>query len=202
MTTVVVARKGNQVAIAAESLVTFGDTKLAPDLEANEKLFQVGDTWFGLAGSMAHFPVMRSVLKTMHEQGTLLLYDRDSVFDTFRKVHELLKEKYFLNTKEDDDDPYESSQVSCLIANPSGIYGVYSYREVFVFDKYWGLGSGRNFALGAMHHAYTRSKTALAVAMAGVEAGAALDKSSAPPFKWQVIELNVPADVNVVGEKK
>ena len=39
MTTVVVARKGGQVAIAGDSLVTFGDTRLAHGYEANDKLF-------------------------------------------------------------------------------------------------------------------------------------------------------------------
>ena len=45
MTTVVVVRKGNTVAIAADTLVTFGDTRLAHGYEANEKLFKVGDSW-------------------------------------------------------------------------------------------------------------------------------------------------------------
>ena len=187
MATVVVAKKNGQVALAADSLVTFGDTKLAPDLEANHKLFEVNGSWFGLAGTMAHFPVMKSALAALGED--LKLRNRDEVFNTFRTVHELLKEKYFLNTKEDDDDPYESMQVTCLIANTTGIYGVYSYREVFSFDKFWGLGSGRNFALGAMHYAYPKLKTAEAIARAGVEAGAALDKSSALPYRMQVLEL-------------
>jgi ATP-dependent protease HslVU (ClpYQ) peptidase subunit len=94
-----------------------------------------------------------------------------------------LKEKYFLNTKEDDDDPYESSQLTSLIANPYGIFGVYSYREVFCFERFWGIGSGRSFALGAMHAAYTRVDSAREVAQAGVEAGAEFDKSSAAPFR-------------------
>lgn len=187
MTTVVVVKKNRQLAIAADSLVTFGDTKLAPDLEANEKLFEVNGSWFGLAGTMAHFPVMRSALASMGDE--LKLRNRDEIFNSFRTVHELLKEKYFLNTKEDDDDPYESMQVTCMIANATGIYGVYSYREVFSFDKFWGLGSGRNFALGAMQYAYPKLKTAAAIAKAGVEAGAALDKSSSLPFRMQVLAL-------------
>ena len=187
MTTVVVAKKAGQVAIATDSLVTFGETKLSPDLEANDKLFEVNGSWFGLAGSMAHFPVMKSALRALGDD--LKLRGRDEVFQTYRAVHELLKDKYFLNTKEDADDPYESSQVSCMIANDSGIYGVYSYREVFAFDKFWGLGSGRNFALGAMHYAYPKPKTAAQVAGAGVEAGAALDKSSALPLQIQVLDL-------------
>ena len=62
MTTVVVVRKNNEVAIASDSLVTFGDTRLGPDYEANRKIIRVGDTYLGLAGSTAHFVVVERAL--------------------------------------------------------------------------------------------------------------------------------------------
>jgi ATP-dependent HslUV protease subunit HslV len=124
---------------------------------------------------------MRKLLANMGED--CRLGSRDEVFETFSKVHEILKEKYFLNTKEDEDDPYESSQLTSLIANPRGIFGVYSYREVFSFDRFWGIGSGRNFALGAMYAVYDHVGSAREVAEAGVRAGAEFDKSSSAPFR-------------------
>lgn len=123
MTTCVVVKKGGEVAIAADSLVTFGDTRLARGYEQNQKIFQVGESLIALAGTTAHFPVMRSLLAGLADE--CRLGTRDDVFRTFLKVHEKLKDEYFVNTKEDDDDPYESSQITCLIANPTGIYGVY-----------------------------------------------------------------------------
>jgi ATP-dependent HslUV protease subunit HslV len=181
MTTCVVVKKNNEVAIASDSLVTFGDTRLSNDYEANEKIFRVADSYVALAGTAAHFPVMRKLLSNMCED--CKLGSRDEVFETFSKVHEILKEKYFLNTKEDEDDPYESSQITSLIANPNGIFGVYSYREVFSFERFWGIGSGRNFALGAMWAAYEHVNSAREIAEIGVKAGAEFDKSSSGPFR-------------------
>ncbi|MES2536399.1 MAG: MFS transporter [Pseudomonadota bacterium] len=181
MTTCVVVRKKNEIAIASDSLVTFGDTRLSNAYEANEKIFQVGESYVTLAGTAAHFPVMRKLLTEMADE--CKLDSRDEVFETFSKVHQILKEKYFLNTKEDEEDPYESSQITSLIANPRGIFGVYSLREVFSFDRFWGIGSGRNFALGAMHAVYDRVETAREVAEIGVQAGAEFDKSSSAPFR-------------------
>jgi ATP-dependent protease HslVU (ClpYQ) peptidase subunit len=181
MTTCVVVKKDNEIAIASDSLVTFGDTRLSNAYEANDKIFQVGESYITLAGTAAHFPVMRKLLTEMGEE--CRLSNRDEVFETYSKVHQLLKEKYFLNTKEDEDDPYESSQITSLIANQYGIFGVYSYREVFSFDRFWGIGSGRNFALGAMYAAYDRVKSAREVAEIGVKAGAEFDKSSSAPFR-------------------
>ena len=91
--------------------------------------------------------------------------------------------RFFLNPKEEDGDPYESSQITALIANASGIYGVYSYREVFSFDRFWGIGSGRNFALGAMYATYDRTASARRIAEIGVKAGAEFDKSSSLPAR-------------------
>lgn len=181
MTTCVVVKKNHEIAIATDSLVTFGDTRLSVAYEANDKIFQVGQSHIALAGTAAHFPVMRKLFAGMGDD--CKLESRDEVFETFSKVHEILKEKYFLNTKEDEDDPYESSQITALIANPGGIFGVYSYREVFSFERFWGIGSGRSFALGAMYAAYDRVATAREVAEIGVQAGAEFDKSSAGPFR-------------------
>jgi ATP-dependent HslUV protease subunit HslV len=183
MTTCVVVRKNNEVAIASDSLVTFGDTRLSHAYEANEKIFQVGQSFVTLAGTAAHFPVMRKLLTEMQAAGECKLGSREEVFETYTAVHNILKDKYFLNTKEDEDDPYESSQITSLIANPYGIFGVYSYREVFSFERFWGIGSGRNFALGAMYAVYEKISTAREIALVGAEAGAEFDKSSSGPFR-------------------
>ncbi len=181
MTTCVVVKKNNEVAIASDSLVTFGDTRLSNAYEANEKIFKVGESYITLAGTAAHFPVMRKLLTEMDEE--CKLGSRDEVFETYSKVHQILKEKYFLNVKEDEEDPYESSQITSLVANPYGIFGVYSYREIFSFDRFWGIGSGRNFALGAMYAVYEKAESAREIAEIGVRAGAEFDKSSSAPFR-------------------
>jgi ATP-dependent HslUV protease, peptidase subunit HslV len=188
MTTVTVVRKGGTVAIAADTLVTFGDTRLSHGYEANEKLFRIGSSWFGAAGTTAHFPVLRKALGAV-KADELKLNSRDEVFDTFLKLHPMLKEQFFLNSKEEDADPYESSQFTALIANASGIYGVYSYREVFEFDRFWAIGSGRSFALGAMYAAWDRTRSARELAELGVRAGCEFDKNSSGPVRVHTLKL-------------
>jgi len=111
------------------------------------------------------------------------------VFDTFLKLHPKLKETYFLNPKEEDADPYESSQFTALIANAAGIFGVYSYREVFEFDRFWSVGTGRSFALGAMYANYDKAKSARELAELGVRAGCEFDKNSSGPVRAHTIKL-------------
>jgi hypothetical protein len=79
-----------------------------------------------------------------------------------------------------------------VIANASGIYGLYSYREVFEFKEFWGIGSGRSFALGAMHAAYAKAKTAKEVAEAGIAAGLRVRPQLGP----------MPCDIFTLKRKK
>ena len=195
MTTIVVVKKGLQVAIAADTLVTFGDTRLGHRFEANSKIFRVeaagGLSYVALAGSAAHFPVLRKAMGALPTR-QLRLGSKDEVFDTFTKLHPVLKDTFFLQTKEDDNDPYESSQFSVVVANATGIYGLYSYREVFEFKEFWAIGSGRSFALGAMHAAWGTAKSAREVAMAGLHAGCEFDKNTAGPVEVFTIQLKKP----------
>jgi len=192
MTTLVVVKKAGQAVIATDALITFGDTRLSKRYEVNSKVFKVeapaGVSYIGMAGTVAHFPVLRKALAALPKD-QLRFGSKDEIFDTFNKVHPLLKETFFLQTKEDDNDPYESSQFSVLIANASGIYGLYSYREVFEFKEFWGIGSGRSFALGAMHATWDKAKTAREVAVAGLQAGCEFDKNSAGPVELFTVKL-------------
>lgn len=192
MTTLVVVKKAGHVAIASDTLVTFGDTSLAHRYEANSKIFKIdtpaGTSYVGMAGTVAHFPVLRKAMAALPRE-QLKLHGRDEVFDTFVKLHPLLKETFFLQTKEEENDPYESSQYTVVIANASGIYGLYSYREVFEFKEFWGIGSGRSFALGAMHACWDKAKTAREVALAGLNAGCEFDKNSAGPVEVFTLKL-------------
>jgi ATP-dependent protease HslVU (ClpYQ) peptidase subunit len=192
VTTLVVVKKAGQAVIATDALITFGDTRLSNRFEANNKIFKVdapaGVSYIGMAGTVAHFPVLRKALASLPKE-QLRFGSKDEVFDTFNKVHPVLKEAFFLQTKEDDNDPYESSQFSVLIANSSGIYGLYSYREVFEFKEFWGIGSGRSFALGAMHASWDKAKTAREVALAGMNAGCEFDKNSAGPVELFTVKL-------------
>ena len=180
MTTLTVVKKGNAVAIAADGLTTFGDTRLPRSYKGeHDKILDIAGSKIGICGSSAHHLVLLSAFSRLEE---VKLGSRMEVYETFRRLHPILKEHAFLNTKEDEDDPYESSQITALIANSSGIYGVYSYREVFEFDRVWSAGSGRSFALGAMHALYDGPLTAAEIAKAGVAAGIEFDTSSGPPI--------------------
>jgi len=180
-------RKGDSAVIAADTLTTFGTTRLAPAYDRSpQKVVAYRESFIGVAGSAAHQLVLENLLE---RNPNLDFNGRPAIYETFRKLHPLLKDEAFLNPKEEDDDPYESSQMTVMIANPTGIFAVYSMREVFEFDRFWAIGSGRDFALGAMYAVYNKAKGAAAVAEAGVIAGAEFDTGTALPINLHEVKL-------------
>lgn len=192
MSTVVVVKKSGKVCIAADSLTSFGDLKLSSVYDAaHDKILRHDENYLGIVGSAAHQLVMESVFsskKIVEKKVDIDFSSRLSIFETFRALHPVLKEKYFLNSKDEDDDPYESTQIDGLIANPFGIFGVHSLREVTEYKKFWAIGSGAEYALGAMFAVYDNA-TAEEIAFAGVSAGAEFNNASSMPISSYVIDL-------------
>ncbi|MBL4711168.1 MAG: MFS transporter [Gammaproteobacteria bacterium] len=193
MSTVVVVKKAGKVCIAADSLTSFGDLKLSSEYDAaHDKILQHNENYLGIVGSAAHQLVLESLLaskKIVEKKLEVDLSSRLSIFETFRTLHPILKEKYFLNAKDEDDDPYESTQIDALIANPFGIFGVHSLREVTEYKKFWAIGSGAEYALGAMFAVYDKNTTAEDIANVGVAAGAEFNNASSMPLSSYQLDL-------------
>lgn len=181
MSTIVVVRKGRNACIAADTLTSFGELRQAQSYEKHsDKIHRLADNYMGIIGSAAHHIVIPSLLSEVGFECSF--YSRMEIFESFRKFHPVLKDRYFLNPKEEEDDPYESSRVDALLVNPHGVFGVYSLREVFEYTRFWAIGSGSEFALGAMFASYDRYDKVEKIARVGVEAGAEFNGGTALPL--------------------
>jgi ATP-dependent HslUV protease, peptidase subunit HslV len=118
------------------------------------------------------------------------LRNSEEIYRAWLPLHRALKEEYFLNPEEHEDDAVESSRSEVLIANPHGIFGVSAHRSVLEFNRFYAYGSGYEFALGAMYARYDDvDYTAEQIAKLGVAAGAEFDDGSDTPIICQVIQL-------------
>ncbi len=188
MSTIVVARKGKQACIAADSLTTFGDIRLSNQLDCHHNKIQTfGQTHMGIVGSAAHTLVAERAFRD--KSLDIDFSTRDSTFDTLVRLHPVLKEKFFLNPKDSEEDPYETSQIDSVFINSNGIFAMFALREVYEYTRFWAVGSGAAFALGAMHAVYSKARNAREVAKAGAAAGAEFDTSSAEPLSFRTVTL-------------
>jgi len=82
----------------------------------------------------------------------------------------------------------EPDQLDALIASPTGIFGIHALREVTEYSRFWAIGSGAEYALGAMYAVYDSAASAQDIAEKGVEAGAEFNNASSMPLSSYVLD--------------
>ena len=188
MSTIVVARKGGQAAIGADTLTCLGTTKESAAYVANHsKIIRVGDSYLAVVGHAA-WPLLLSSYFARQTEAPSLESAR-AIFEAARELHRALKEEYFLNPSADSDDEFESSQFDCLIANRWGIFGLYALRSVQEYTRFYAFGSGYGYALGAMHAVYDKANSAEEVVRIGLEASAEFDGPTGLPIEIRSTHL-------------
>jgi ATP-dependent protease HslVU (ClpYQ) peptidase subunit len=187
VSTVTVVRKNGKVAIAADTQSSFGSRKLSAAYNKRaSKILRLGPSFVGLTGVAANLRVLEHVFKEVEPPA---LDSAADIFDVFLKLHERLKYDYAMNVRV--GQPYESSEMTLLIANQHGIFGIYSMREVVEHKRFWAAGSGGDYALGAMHACYDTMSDAVSIAEAGVRAAVEFDDGTGAPIESHAIRLPV-----------
>lgn len=188
MSTIVVVKKNGYAAIGADTLTTYGSiNESAHYIENHSKIIAMGASYIACVGHASIDLVLTDHFSRLKSKPRL-----NSPLDVFKmalRLHQSLKDDYFLNPHEDDDDEFESSQFSCLIASSSGIFGLHRLRSVSEYSKFYALGSGIRFALGAMHALYDKAESAEEIARAGLLAAAEFDDSTGLPMEVYTVKL-------------
>ncbi|MHC4883694.1 MAG: Ntn hydrolase family protein [Planctomycetota bacterium] len=188
MSTIVVVRKGSTACIAGDTLTKLGNTREPAEMMAgHDKITKIGSSYFGVVGHASCQMILESYFHRQKKKPSLT--SASAIFEAMRTMHQGLKDHYYLNPQEEEDDPFESSQMDFLIANTSGIYGVYSLRSVQEYTKFYAFGSGYKFALGAMKAAYDELDSAEAIAQRGIETAAYFDDATGLPMTSYTIRL-------------
>jgi ATP-dependent protease HslVU (ClpYQ) peptidase subunit len=187
MSTIVVVKKNGRVCIAADTLASWGRTKQSAAYIADmTKIVQVGDSFLGITGASTHQQVIENYFSRCEKYS---FRSPREIFETWREFHGALKSDYFLTAGDDKDVPYEQSHMHVLLANPHGIFGIYSLRSVDEYNKFWAFGSGTDYALGALYCSYDRFDNVEDIARAAVEAAAEFDSATALPMTVHSVDL-------------
>jgi ATP-dependent HslUV protease subunit HslV len=191
MSTVVAVRKNGIAVIAADTLTKWGSGKESASYVVNhEKIVEVGESYIGVTGSATFKHVLRDYFSETEEP--VELGNVTHIFRTWNQLHGALKERYYLQTG-DKDDELESTQMDVLIVNAHGIFGVAAHRTVQEFSKFYAYGSGSSYALGAMYTLYDQPDlSAEDIARRAVEAAAEFDDQSGLPLTMYSIPLAKP----------
>ena len=188
MSSIVVVKKSGKAVIAADSLTTFGHTKFGKKYQRDsEKIHKLEACYIGIVGDAAHSNVFENIVEKYADE--LSFKSRKDIFETYLHLHQLLKDKFHLNPHVEEDVAYQSSQIDALIANEYGIFGMFEFREVHEFEKFWAVGSGKAYALGALYSVYDRLEDPAEIATVGVMAACEFDNSCDLPLSLYSLDL-------------
>ena len=199
MSVVVVVKKDQKIVIASDTLTTInGYIGINSTHKSNsEKMVKYKDSWIGSVGaSMSKQMLLHALQSSITE---LSLHGVDNIYRTMLKIHKVLKKDHYLSPHKTSSNHVESSQITLLIANSSGIFGVSADRYVADYSKFWANGSGRNYALGAMEQAY-HTHSAEEIAEIGVKAACEFDKHCELPLNIHTIQEDLFKDKIKVSE--
>lgn len=188
MTVITAAIKNGKISISSDTQLNFGSLQVnAKYVENRNKLFPINGSVIGVTGWSATSQILEHLIES--EPELFKLESRWQIFETLLALQEKLKEEYFIETREDSDQPVESNQLDGLIINGKGLYQFGSYREVHQYSRFWALGSGKRYALGAMHALFDSDATAEEISAAGVNAAAEFDDACNLPVKTIVLDM-------------
>ncbi len=189
MSTVVAVIKDGIACIGAESQTTIGNIKVTTGFVNGHKLMHWGENTFGMVGSASMFAVLDDLISKSDEAPELATPSQ--IFSFFRKLHPRLKKKYYIRAVYDDDDnAVETSRLNILLVNPHGVFQITPWRSVNVIKNFWAIGSGQDFALGALHVLMQDSSLdAEQITQRALEAACAMDLYSNAPLEWKTFRL-------------
>jgi ATP-dependent protease HslVU (ClpYQ) peptidase subunit len=189
MSIICAAKKNGIIAISSDTQSNFGSLAVsAKHMKSSGKLYPVNQSIMGVVGWHAISDILQHLILT--EEKLFQLNSKMEIFSTLISLHKKMKENYFLETKEDDDDqPVESNQLDALIVNKQGLFEISSYREVNEYNTFWAIGSGWRLALGAMHALYETEATAKTIVEAGAAAAAEYDDACGLPLHTLTLKL-------------
>lgn len=185
---VLAVKKNGNICIASDSMtISGGSRKQTADHIANsEKIIKWGNSYLGIAGHPAWQLVLKSYIKQIKQKP--LLQSKEEIFEELLKLHQILRENYYLTPSDDEEEPFESSHFESIIINSQGIFKTYELRSVQQFLNFAAIGSGASYALGALHALYERHDSAEDIAKAALHAVISFDDSSGLPGIFHTIK--------------
>jgi ATP-dependent HslUV protease subunit HslV len=189
MSTIIVVRKKGYAAIATDTLTKQRVGKESAEYVLNhQKICQIHGSYIAVVGATSAKLMLQNYFSSLEVPPDLTSVN--GIFQAWLDLHAALKERYFLNPDEDEDDTVESTRMDVLIMNSFGIFGVSAHRAVQEFSRFYAYGQGREYATGAMYAVYNDPNTSAEdVARLGIVAAAEFDDSTGLPILSHVVKL-------------
>ncbi|MCH2142159.1 MAG: hypothetical protein MK077_04080 [Phycisphaerales bacterium] len=175
MSIVTAVRSSQAITIAADTLAVFGEGMVVPTENARtSKLMRIGDAVIGGTGWAVYDDIIDHHLT---DRPAPSLTTRRHIYAFFLELWGVLRDRYTLVNEQaaSKDTPFGDLDASFLVASPGGLFKVSSDLGVTEFARWYAIGSGAEYAMGAMHATVKHRLDDESIARAGCQAAMELD---------------------------
>ncbi len=174
MSIAVAVKKGNRIVLATDTQSSFGSCRVLPDNLQTVKIRKVGSSYLAAAGWGIYDDMLGDFLGR-RKVGSLRT--RKQIFSLFLKFWKELHQTYSLVNDQcgEKDSPFGDLDASFLVVNSAGIFHIASDMSTTKFEKYFAIGSGSDYGLGALHALYNTRFDATQLANRAVDAAIAFN---------------------------
>lgn len=190
MSIAVAVTKNNRLALGTDSQSTFGDHRVPDDIGAS-KIREVGAAYVASTGWSIYDDILDDYLPRATEAN---LSSRSTIFAFFRAFWKELHENYaFVKDQPEDDEhsPFGTLDSSFLIVSRQGVLHVAGNMNVTQFSRYYAIGSGCEYALGAASVLYGTDADSATICRKAV--GAAIEFDIYCGGDIEIVELDQSA---------
>jgi len=175
MSIAVAVRKDAQIVLATDSVTSFGSLQLDTSNHSAPKVISVSDVYIAGTGWSKYDNILRDYIDRSRKK--IELTHEAGIFRFFHRLWSDLHEYYsFVNDQvEDKETPFGDLDASFLIVAPTGIFYVSSDMSVTELKRFFAIGSGQDYALGACHTLIDTDLSAADIAIKSVNAACAFD---------------------------
>jgi ATP-dependent protease HslVU (ClpYQ) peptidase subunit len=176
MTVAVTVLKKKRLVIGADTQMNFGDNRMPSNNHNASKIFTINGTYVAGSGWGLYDNIIQDLLSDKKNKDHKL-NDERSIFKFFNNLYFTAKEKYsYVNNQcNSTNSPFADLDARFLIANRNGIFYVSANMSVHKFERYYAIGSGCDYALGAIHALYDSDFSAKVICQKAISAAIDMD---------------------------
>lgn len=172
---IVAVKKNGLCCIAADDMGISGDSRKYTSQHSGNlgRIVQVGSTYIGVERNSAVFQIIQMYFKKRKKPNFSTTED---IFEEMRILHKELKEHYHLvPAPARDDESFERWNFKLLLVNPQGIFSLCGMRSVLEISRFYAIGQGAEYAMGALEALYDRIESPKAIVQKALQVSQEFD---------------------------
>ena len=188
MSIAVAVQKHGRITIGTDSQTSFGASRMPVENLRTVKTHRIGNSVMATTGWGLYENILDDYLG---RHPNTELGGRQQIFGFFMRLWQDLRERYTMVKEQcdkDDDSPFASLDASFLVVNNEGIFHVGTDMSVTQFERYYAIGSGADFSLGALEALYADTPDAETLCNRAVEVAIAFDVHCGGPVQMESVQ--------------